>query len=129
MSESPVIPLTWFEVFRALVAGILGWSGALTVEWIKKRRSPVEDAKTEAETRQIHVSTDLSLLQAATDALAKACRLQDERDHWQRKAESLEKQNDLLNLEVISLDNQMRRMDGFIKGKGWHLSDLDKPGH
>lgn len=111
----------WFSVVLASILGIVGGWAA------RRKREPVELAKIEAETRQIHVTTDVSLMQAATEALNKACRLQDERDHWERKAESLQKQVDLLQIEVNAADEQMRRMDGFIKAKGLHQSDLDIP--
>lgn len=127
LQESPGIPHTWTQWFWVVVATVLGYAGSSIKEWIARKRSPAEERKTDAETRQIDTATNISLMQAASDALTKACRLQDERDHWERKAASLENQNQLLNVEIESMDKQMRRMDGFIKAKGWKLSDLDTP--
>lgn len=127
MPDTSIIPLTWTELFRTLVASSLGYAGASAVEWAKKKRSPAEERKTDAEARQIEAATNLTLMQAAADAITKACRLEDERDHWKRKGESLEKQIELLNVEVNTMDVQMRKLHAFIKLKEWQYSELDKP--
>ncbi len=86
LQESPVIPHNLTQLLWLLIASFLGWIGG----WLSRRkREPVEIARVQAETRQINVSTDVSLIQAATVALAKAERLQDERDHWERRATDL----------------------------------------
>lgn len=125
--ETPVIPHTWIHAVWILVASSLGYAGSLLREWINKKRSPAEEAKTHAEARQIDANTNLELMKAASDALTKACRLQDERDHWQRKSESLEKRVELQEIEISSMDQQMRRLHGFINSKGLHISEMDIP--
>jgi len=111
----------WFGLALAtFIAAAGGW-------FARRKREPVELRKLEAETRQINVTTDVSLIQAATEALNKACRLQDERDHWERKAGRLEEQVDLLTIEVHAADMQMRKLSGYIKSKGLDASEIDKP--
>lgn len=116
-----------------LVASILGWLG----HWFKDRkRQPHEIAKISAETRQINIETDVSLIQAATTAITKAERLQQERDHWELKAFDLQaklteahRDNGQLAIEVSSMDRQMRKQMAFIETE--NLKDkylaLDKP--
>ena len=121
-TSSQVLPL-----LSHLATIILTVAGTLTGVWFKRKREPAEVAKIEAETRQIEVGTDLQLIREVTKAITKAERMKEERDHWERKADDLQKQVDLKDIEISSMDTQMRRMDGFIKARGLHLSDLDKP--
>lgn len=116
-----------------LIASILGWLG----HWLKDRkRQPHEIAKINAETRQIAINTDVSLIQAATTAITKAERLQQERDHWELKCFDLQgklteanRDNGQLSIEVSSMDRQMRKQMAFIEMK--NLKDeylkLDQP--
>lgn len=115
------------------IASILGWLG----HWFKDRkRQPHEIAKINAETRQIAVNTDVSLIQAATTAITKAERLQQERDHWELKSFDLEVELKEARAEIAQmttqsrLDNyQIRRQMAFIEMK--NLKDdylaLDTP--
>lgn len=125
--ETPAYPHTLAQWAWILVASAFGYAASLLEKWINKKRSPAEERKTDAEARQVEVATDLSLMQAASEALTRACRMQDERDHWQRKADSLQRQVELLNIEIESMDSQMRRQEGFIKWKGLKSSEQDVP--
>lgn len=88
--DTPAIPHSLAQVLWLLLASFIGWTGAEIRSWISRRkREPVELAKINAETRQITVGTDVSLIQAATDALAKALHLQDKCDLQQRQIEDL----------------------------------------
>lgn len=81
--DASSIPHSLLQVLWLLLASSLGWLGG----WLTRRkREPHEIAKISAETRQISINTDVSLIQAATTAITKAERLQQERDHWERKA-------------------------------------------
>lgn len=140
MSLDTLIPRDLLTLLYAAVAGILGWAGG----WIKGRRRESAEIihltaqadKTSAEARQIDANTNLSLIQAAASALARAERLQAERDHWEARAFDLqvelkESREENGQLTVQSrLDNyQIRRQISFIEMK--NLKDeyiaLDKP--
>lgn len=133
LQETPVIPHSMAQLLWLLLASSLGLAGG----WVARRkREPVEIAKLHAETRQINVNTDVSLIQAATTALIKAGRLQHERDHWEMKAFDLQvelKEARAENGQLMAqarLDNQqIRKLMGFIEASG--LKDkyiaLDKP--
>lgn len=116
--DTSSIPHNLAQVLWLLLASSLGWTGAEVRSWLARRkREPVELDKVRAETRQINTATDVSLMQAATDALTNALRLRDERDHWERKAGHWEKEAEGLKRDVeqaerqAKLDNlQMKRL-------------------
>ena len=125
------IPQSLAQVFWLVLASSLGWIGG----WLTRRkREPHEIAKISAETRQITVNTDVSLIQADTAAISKAERLQDERDHWERKATDL-----MLDLEDSRNANaekdirlklheyQMKRMKGLLDAHSISYSEMDTP--
>lgn len=127
------IPQNLAQVLWLLLASSLGWIGG----WLtRRRREPHEVAKLQAETRQITVNTDVSLIQAATTAITKAERLQQERDHWELKCFDLQgklteahRDNGQLSIEVSSMDRQMRKQMAFIVAKDLHEEyvKLDQP--
>lgn len=90
MSLDTLIPRDLTTLLYVALASILGWVGG----WIRGRKREgaeivhlsAQATKTHAEARQINTNTDLSVLQLAAQALARAERLQSERDHWERKA-------------------------------------------
>jgi len=135
MQESPVIPHTLAQVLYLLLASFVGWSGAELRSWIARRkREPVEIAKINAETRQISVNTDVSLIQAATQAIAGAERLRSERDHWERKATDLmldledERNRNAQQATRLTLhEHQMKRLKGLLDAHEISYSELDKP--
>lgn len=135
MQESPVIPHSLAQVLYFLLASFIGWTGAELRGWIARRkREPVEIAKIHAETRQITVNTDVSLIQAATTAIAKAERLQDERDHWERKATDLmldledERNRNAQQITRLTLhEHQMKRLKGLLDAHEISYSEADKP--
>lgn len=120
-------------ILYVVVASILAWLGG----WFTRRkREPVELAKlhaeaqkTHAETRRIDADTDLSLIQTAAQAVAKAERVQARSDFWKWKAEDLQRQVDLLTLEANNADQQMRKQMNFIEviGKKDEYLKLDQP--
>lgn len=129
--EAPVIPHSLLQVLWLLLASSLGWAGG----WLARRkREPVEIAKIHAETRQININTDVSLIQAATIAITKAERLQGERDHWERKATDL-----MLDLEDSRNANgekeirlrlheyQTKRLKGLLDAHAISYSEIDRP--
>lgn len=89
--ELPVIPRTWSQWIWLALATSVGYAVSSLNEWIKRKRSPAEERKTDAEARAIDATTQQNLLQSAADALTKAYRAQDVADHWQRKAEDWER--------------------------------------
>lgn len=114
------IPQSLAQVLWLVLATFLGWIGG----WLSRRkREPHEIAKISAETRQISINTDVSLIQAATTAITKAERLQQERDHWERKASDL-----IIDLEEVRdaearLSNDNGQLKARLKMK---QDDLDK---
>lgn len=132
--DSPAFPHTWSQWVYAAVAGFLLYGGGLITAWFRRKHGPAEIAKLQAETgkidaetRSVDANTNITLIQAAGSALAKAERLQDICNHLERKNEALQRENDLLNIEVNSMDVQMKRLHGFIKAKGWSFSEYDTP--
>lgn len=133
--DTSAIPHSLTQVLWLLLASSLAWTGAEVRNWLgRRKREPIELAKISAETRQITVNTDVSLIQAATTAISKAERLQDERDHWERKASDL-----ILDLEDSRNANaekdirlrlheyQMKRMKGLLDAHSISYSEVDKP--
>src|SRR5215217_2551539 len=99
--ESPTIPHSLSQVLWLVLASSLGWGGAELRSWLgRRKREPVELAKITAETRQITINTDVTLIQAATSAITGAERLRSERDHWENKATDL-----MLDLEDARQQN------------------------
>jgi hypothetical protein len=142
MQESPVIPHSLAQVLWLLLASFIGWTGAELRSWMARRkREPVEIAKlhaeitqTHAETRQINVNTDMALIQAATIAIAKAERLQSERDHWERKATDLmldledsRNANSEKDIRLKLHEYQTKRLKGLLDAHSISFSELDKP--
>lgn len=125
------IPQSLSQVLWLLLASSLGWIGG----WLTRRkREPHEIAKISAETRQITVNTDVSLIQAATTALSKAERLQDERDHWERKAtdlmldlEDARSANSEKDIRLRLHEYQMKRLKGLLDAHSISYSEIDKP--
>lgn len=130
------IPQSLAQVLWIVLASSLGWLGG----WLtRRRREPHEIAKLSAETRQITVTTDVSLIQAATQAISKAERLQDERDHWERKTGALEDElaevrgeladsrqaNGQLMTQAKLDAHQLKRMKGLLDSKGISYSEAD----
>ncbi|HTG95789.1 MAG TPA: hypothetical protein VL866_24525 [Pyrinomonadaceae bacterium] len=129
--DTSTIPHGLMQILGLLLASSLGWVGG----WLTRRkREPVEIAKISAETRQITVNTDVSLIQAATSAITKAERLQDERDHWERKATDLmldlenERNRSAQQATRLTLhEHQMKRLKGLLDAHEISYSETDKP--
>lgn len=129
--DTPVIPHGLLQLLYILLASSLGWAGG----WLTRRkREPVEIAKISAETRQININTDVSLIQAATIAITKAERLQGERDHWERKATDLmldledsRNANSEKEIRLKLHEYQMKRMKGLLDAHGINYAEIDKP--
>jgi hypothetical protein len=125
------IPQSLAQVFWLVLASSLGWIGG----WLTRRkREPVEIAKISAETRQISVNTDVSLIQAATQAIAGAERLKSERDHWERKATDLmldledERNRNAQQATRLNLhEHQMKRLKGLLDAHEISYSESDRP--
>jgi hypothetical protein len=130
LQESPVIPHNLGQLLWLLLASSLGWVGGWLV---RRKREPIEIAKVQAETRQINVSTDLSLIEAATMALAKAERLQNERDHWELKAFDLQvelkdvsKENGQLTVQAHLDAHQIKRLKAILDYHEISYSEADR---
>lgn len=131
--DASSIPHSLAQVLWLVLATFVGSVGG----WVARRkREPHEVAKLQAETRKINVETDVSLIQAATTAITKAERLQQEREHWELKAFDLEVELKDARADIAQmttqarLDNyQIRRQMAFIEMK--NLKDqylaLDHP--
>lgn len=124
----PQNPAQWFGLGLAtILAAFSGW-------FMRRKREPVELARISAETRQITVNTDVSLIQAATTAIAKAERLQSERDHWERKATDLmldledsRGANSEKDIRLKLHEYQAKRMKGLLDAHGISYSEVDRP--
>jgi len=129
--DTSTIPHGLMQILGLLLASSLGWVGG----WLTRRkREPVEIAKINAETRQISINTDVSLIQAATQAIAGAERLRSERDHWERKATDLmldlEDERRLSAQQATRLtlhEHQMKRLKGLLDAHEISYSETDKP--
>lgn len=133
-SESPAIPHSSGQWAFTIIVLFLSYGGGLVTAWFKRKREPAEVARIHAETRQISVNTDVSLIQAATTAISKAERLQDERDHWERKATDLlldledERRTNAQQSTRLTLhEHQMKRLKGLLDAHGISYSEIDKP--
>lgn len=105
-SESPAF-LTFAEVLRLVLATFIAGAGG----WFARRRKePAEIAKLRAEARSIDVSTDLSLMKAASDALSNSLRMVDQRDHWQRRAAELLREVEQYEEQAKLDELQLRKM-------------------
>jgi chromosome segregation ATPase len=125
--DTSTIPHGLLQILGLVLASSLGWVGG----WLTRRkREPHEIAKISAETRQISVNTDVSLISAATTAITKAERLQDERDHWERKATDLmidleesRNQNAEKDIRLRLHEAQVKRMELTLKTHGLNYDD------
>lgn len=116
LQESPVIPHNLAQVLWFVLASSIGWTGAEIRSWLARRkREPVELDKVRAETRQINASTDVNLTQVAMEALNKAIRLHDERDHWEQKAVKTERKVSDLQRDLAQAETQERMLNAQIK--------------
>lgn len=113
--ETPAYPHTLAQWVWLIAASALGYVGSVLKEWISKKRSPAEEAKTYAEARQIDTATNRELMQAIADAFNKSCRLEDERDHWKRKAETVQFEHDQAVTRADLNSLQMRKMQAWNK--------------
>lgn len=138
MSLDTLIPRDLATLLYVAVASILGWIGG----WIRGRKREsaeivhlsAQARKTDAEARQIEANTNISL---AAQALARAERLQAERDHWQLKAFDLQLEVKEVNARNAALmtqhrmDNvQLEQQMSFIKAKKLkreYIEFTDKP--
>lgn len=135
LQEPPVIPHSLSQVLWLVLASSLGWAGAEARSWLGRRnREPIELAKISAETRQITISTDVTLIQAATRAIAGAERLRGERDHWENKATDLmldledeRARSAQQNTELKLHQYQMKRLKGLLDAKNVSYSEIDTP--
>jgi hypothetical protein len=129
--DTSTIPHGLMQILGLVLASSLGWLGG----WItRRRREPIEIKKIQAETRSIETATDVSLLQAATQAIAGAERLRSERDHWERKATDLmldledERNRNAQQATRLTLhEHQMKRLKGLLDAHEISYSELDKP--
>lgn len=141
MSLDTLIPRDLTTLLYVAIASILSWIGG----WIRGRKREsaeivhlgAQARKTDAEARQIEANTNISLTQAAAQALARAERLQAERDHWQLKAFDLQLEVKDVNARNAALmtqhrmDNvQLEQQMAFIKAKKLkreYIEFTDKP--
>ena len=122
--DTSAIPHTLTQVLWLLLASFLGWTGAEVRSWLARRkREPVELARISAETRQITVGTDVSLMQAATEALSKALHLQDKCDLQQRQLEDLRCKLDLADENVRASALFVTQLNRAAKLANVNLSD------
>jgi hypothetical protein len=129
MQEStPAIPHWAFQVLQAI--GYLGLGGAVVkfYELYQNRKRPqVEIHKTEAETTEIVVRSQV----AASDALDRIVgRLEaalSTTDRLRNERDDLREQNDKQGMELESYERQMKRMKAMMDLRGIRLSDFDEP--
>ena len=109
MQESPVIPHTLVQVLSLILASSLGWIGG----WISRRkREPVEIAKLEAETKQIHTSADLSFgtvtLETLREIQAVIDKAERRREEWHLKEEQMRGQIVHWRCKAEELDGELQ---------------------
>lgn len=138
MSLDTLIPRDLTTLLYVAIASILGWIGG----WIRGRKKEGAEVlhlsaqadKTSAEARQINVNTDITLIQAAAMALARAERLQAERDHWERKAcdmvidfEELREKHAQLNTRYRLKKYSLEKAMGLLGAHHISFSEGDDP--
>lgn len=146
LQESPTIPHSLSQVLWLLLASSLGWGGAELRSWLgRRKREPVELAKITAETRQIVVNTDVTLIQAATTAIEKAEQrhtewtLREEQMRtqvlfWRNKAEELDGElidsrdaNGLMRIQHNLQQHQLDKAMALLKYHHISYAELDEP--
>lgn len=103
LQESPVAPHVWLLVSNA-ITGILTFAGTLIGLRFKQKREHADVAKTRAEARSLHVSSDISLsreLQAVVD------KAESRRDEWHAKEEQMRTQ-------ILFWRNKAEEFDGHL---------------
>jgi hypothetical protein len=132
IQESSLIPPALLLLSNTVTA-ILTFAATLLGLRFKRKREDADTAKTHAEARQINVNTDLSLIQSASVAIVKAERMQQERDHWERKASDLvldledsRNANSEKEIRLRLHDYQMKRLKGLLDAHGISYSEADK---
>jgi hypothetical protein len=114
----------------ATILAILGWVGG----WFSRRkREPIELAHLKAQTRQINISTDVQLITAVSEAIGKVERVQDERDHWERKAldsmteaATLAHENAQQGTRLTHHENEIKKLKALLDINNIPYSDADK---
>lgn len=151
MQETPTIPHAWVLLSNALTA-ILTFAGTLTALWYKRKREPVEIAKVEAETRSIHVSTEISPVgitletlreiqtviqkaeQRREEWLTKEDQMRTQIIHWKNKAEELDGQlidsreaSQLIHIRLKHHEKQEKKLKALLDYHGISYAELDQP--
>lgn len=95
MQESTAIPHSWQELIRLAAAIVLTYGSTYLPALFKRKQSEADVHKTEAETRQIDLSTTLhagdmllKLMEQVAKATSDAERLRAKAEFWQAKAEA-----------------------------------------
>jgi hypothetical protein len=146
LQESPTIPHSLSQVLWLVLASSLGWGGAELRSWLgRRKREPVELAKLTAETRQITINTDITLIQAATSAIEKAEQRHSEwtkrEDQmrtqilfWRNKAEELDGElidsreaGALTNIRLKHHEAQEKKLKAVLDYHGISFAELDQP--
>lgn len=140
--DTSFIPHSFIQILSLVLASSLGWIGG----WLTRRkREPAEIRRIDAEVRQINVSTDVSLLQAASQAIEKAEALRDsfhQREEqlrnqmlfWREKAEGLDGElidsrnaNGLLHARLKNKTDSLDKAMALLKLHGISYAEIDAP--
>lgn len=107
-SESPSVPQIWLLLSNAATA-ILAIAGTLTALWFKRKREPIEIAKISAETRQIHISTEVASINVSRDLIRELQSVTEKAE--QRREEWLLKE-DQMRTQTLFWRNKAEELDG-----------------
>lgn len=129
--ESSTAPHVWLLVSNAVTAFITVVT-TLTAVWFKRKREPAEVAKINAETRQIHTSSDISLgditLETFREIQTVIQKAEDRRAEWHAKEEQMRGQiihwrckAEELDGELIETRELHAQLDNRYTLKDYHL--------
>lgn len=108
--ESPTIPHVWLFLSNAITAFVT-FVTTLTAIWFKRKREPAEVAKINAETRNIHTSSDVSFggltLETFREIQAVIQKAEDRRAEWHLREEQMRGQIIHWRCKAEELDGEL----------------------
>ena len=150
--ESPTIPHTLAQWIYAALAGLLLYGGGLITAWFRRKHGPAEVAKINAETRNIHTSSDVSFggltLETFREIQTVIQKAETRREEWHSREEQMRTQIVFWRNKAEELDGEliqeredhaqtqtrlkMKTSDlekamGIIKGHHHSFAELDNP--
>lgn len=117
MQEADTIPHSWKALALYALTAILSGGAGWLVPLLRRKQSKADAGKTNEEARALELENDLrsgdavvKLTVRVIKATERAERVQLERDHWQMKAEALEAEKNLLNVQLDKYISVSKRL-------------------